>query len=172
MIATKIIPSFHVIELSGQCVESFFLGDFGVEKIVAASSYYTTDIEAFQAVLDSVNDLSLAIDTPIIFETIELNPEFFPSVPELPGDGIEAHISDFALLEHFDEGNVPILYTKKFDPLGDHVQMRITSEPMGSFCNLKIKVACDPTVYLTHKMLQEVERAGTIDSTKKKPYIH
>ena len=168
MIADKVIPSFYILELEGDVVQAVVPGDFGIERIAVESFDFKADllaISALQQAMQTIFDV-VAEDPVKITEEAEFNPEFFPTLKyELPTE-VQAEleeaqaITDIMTENIVKKGQIPVLMTNAFDPLGDFIQSRwvVSGE------NFKItgRIAANPTKYMMYKGLEQVKRHETI----------
>jgi len=156
MIADKIMPALYVIDLEGKAANLDFLvgEDFGIQRITIGSLNFENDLQATAAGQRAVEFLldSPLVDESAAEETVSFNPEFFPSLPPIiPTEEdlrIEAAAEEEAE-EHIEEGQFPVIVTKRFDTLGDYVTSRL--EVVSADFKVKLRVAIDPNLYITEK---------------------
>lgn len=161
MIADKIFPSFYMIEVVGQAVESIIPGDFGIERIAFSTNSYQTDLTAIEALQEAVNYIidSPQINSDNIKEHISFNPEFYPSVG--PIELTQQQIDDYELSVEAAEieseklegtGQMAIPISRKFDALGDFISSRWIFE--SADFQIIAKTAMDPTKYIEEKTIE------------------
>jgi hypothetical protein len=168
MIADKVIPSFYLLELEGDAVQAVLSGDFGVERIAVGSFDFNSDLlatSALQQAMQTVADV-VAEDLDSVKEETAFNPEFFPTLKYELAIDVEAEIeeaqaiTDVMTEDMIEKGQVPILITNAFDPIGDFIQSRwiVSSD------NFKMtgRIAANPTKYMMHKGFEQVKRHETI----------
>lgn len=165
MIADKIIPAFYVVEIEGSSVNALFNGDFGIEKVVAASASFKTDIAAINAAMICVDSISEMSDGEFI-KSIEFNPEFFPTLSPIKSDDEEDILADQAVADaitqqSMESGKIPVVATFRFDPLGDYVESRYSAKSKSA--TVMAKIAVDPNIYINHKAAEQVMRSELID---------
>ncbi len=159
MLGDKIIPSLYFIELEGAAANlEFILGkDFGIERITIGSYDFQNDMRAMAAAEQALafffqNEL---LDLSTATETVDLNPEFFPTAEKIEEEDEEVILED--------DGSFKLTnaITKKFDEkLGDFVQLRQTYE--GSNFKMVLRVVANPEYYATLKSLNSVVRAAEL----------
>lgn len=156
MIADKIMPALYVIDLEGKAANLDFLvgEDFGIQRITLGSLNFENDLQATAAGQRAIEFLldSPQLDVDEAEETVSFNPEFFPSLPAIiPTEEdlkTEAAAEEEAE-EYVEDGQFPVIVTKRFDSLGDYVTSRL--EVVGEDFKVKLRVAIDPNLYITEK---------------------
>lgn len=163
MIADKILPSFYVVEVEGKAVETIIAGDFAIEKISVGSKDFSNDMDALAA-LSRVMSFVVAnpnLDTSGATETVDYNPEFFPTMKfseeiEQQKAAIEDATDDVTANLGVHQIAVPM--TRLFDPLGDFVESRWVIEAPDFKVNGR--VAVNPDKYMALKAEELTERHG------------
>lgn len=125
MIADKIIPSFYIIEITGDAVKSVIPQDYGIQKISIGSFDFQSDMHASEKIDKAVNHILQGIAKKEKVETlIEVNPEFLPSAKQLPMNEEAQEIAEEMSSTLIHENKVAIPITRSFDVLGDFVVAR------------------------------------------------
>lgn len=168
MISSKLIPSFYMLEISGDAIESIFPGDYGIDKVLIESSDFESDMETKVALDNAIDFLSSAphINMYNIEDVTKFNPDFYPSVPrETPSD--EQMTSYNQLLEEAEiqsmNGKESLVVTKFFDVYGDFIQCR--REVKSQDFQIVGRTASDPDIYL--KEIRE-QHLSKLDNPNKK----
>lgn len=173
MIADQILPSFYVLELSGDAVHTLLRGDFNVRKVVITSSDFQTDIHATAALQTSIKFLANGEVLPLdgLKEEVEFNPEFYPSTKqkelteEQQAALVELKETTEELNADLPPGQLAVAIPRVFDIIGDFVAQRWkytspTFEIVG-------RVAVHPDAYVQQKTfahLAQQEPLPTPDS--------
>lgn len=166
MIADKIIPSFYLLEISGDAVNVLVSGDYGIDKIAIGSFDFATDMQATYALQQAMQSVVDVMATEYDQETF-LNPEFFPTVASNRSEAEESEleeaqaISDVMTRDLVEKGQVPVIVTNTFDKLGDFIQSRWVIE--GDNFSVIGRIAANPTKYMMHKGVEQVLRHEAID---------
>jgi len=179
MIADKVIPSFYIVEIEGDAIESIFPGDFGIQKIVFGSHDFDTDLSATSALRDTLEFITSAphLDLTEVTEKIDFNPEFFPTLEKIAlteeqliqQQSAEEMLDDMS--EQFDNANqTAIVMSRVFDEIGDYVESRwqIHSPDF----NVVGKVAVNPDSYIAEKAKEKFMQTKTLLPNLKPTVIH
>jgi hypothetical protein len=166
MIANKILPSFYLIEAEGKAIDSIIAGDFGISKIILGSTDFFSDLEATEAMQQSVDFITanMSVDWDKVTEKIDFNSEFFPSMMptelteeqtmELLTHELEAHERDTEMSK---VNQMSITMTKLFDPMGDYVESRWAIE--SPEFKLLAKIGVNPDRYMQQKIIDKLSAA-------------
>lgn len=153
-IADKLIPSFYIIDVTGQAVQSILPGEFGIEKIAIASRDFSNDMDAQAALSNAMAFITLnpVLDKTYAEESVNYNPEFFPSLLPLnvenPREVLTQEMQEMVL----PNGAVAIPITNAFDILGDFIESRwLIKSPT---FKIEGRVAVSPDKYITHKAFE------------------
>lgn len=176
MITNSLIPSFYTIDVEGDAIGSFFLGDFGIEKITFLSNYFDNDLAATSSLQKSLENIKTLpkIASEKLVEKVDFNPEFFPTLEAIqltPEQILAAEELEEQLSEHIDPGRVAVAMTFFFDPAGDYVQSRwkINSKEL----SILGKVCYHPQEYLQKKANIKAETLNSINPTEiATPKVH
>lgn len=168
MIADKIIPSFYMIEAEGKAADAIVSGPFGIKKIIIGSKDFTNDLDATEAMRACVDFMTHTInpDWDTITETIDFNPEFFPSLkPEVPSTEqkqllLDVEIAEMEASANLQDGQVAVSMTKMFDPVGDYIQSRWLLAHDDFTINAKVGV--NPDKYMQNKVADRMETMSHI----------
>jgi hypothetical protein len=168
MIANKILPALYILDLEGEAASlEFLLGqNFGVKRVTIGSYDFTNDMEAASAGQEAVDFMleNNKLDHDDYTESVDYNPEFFPSIPTI--EPTEEQLTQEAIAEEYAESLVkednqfPVVVTRRFDPLGDYVAVRMQLEAANY--KIKMRIAINPNVYMDEKgkmMEEEATRA-------------
>jgi hypothetical protein len=175
MIADKILPSFYVIEVEGKAVETIIAGNFAIEKISVGSRDFSNDMDALAALSHAMAFViaNPDLDTSKATETVDYNPEFFPTMKFSE----EAERTKAAIEEATDEvtanlgvHQVAVPLTRVFDPLGDFVESRWVIEAPDFKVNGR--VAVNPDRYMALKAEEMSEHHGPPKLKSQRPAIH
>lgn len=155
MITDAIIPALYLVELEGEAANlEFLLGkNFGIKKIIIGSLDYQSDLSATIAGQRCVEYFldNPKLDADNAEEEVFYNNDFFPSVKK--SEPTEEQIQqEEELIEKFseeNEGQIPILVTKHFDPLGDYVTTRL--KVSSTNFSAMLKIAVNPEIYIDKK---------------------
>jgi hypothetical protein len=161
MIADKILPAFYLLEVEGDAVNSIVAGNFGIERIALGSKDFPSDLDAHTALDKAIKFiLTGPIDASDVSETIEYNPEFFPSSTFTLSEEQKQEAADAEeYADQMDESlaamnQVAVVITRMFDPVGDFVSIRKTIESP----TLKVqgKIAANPQHYVRAKSIDKM----------------
>lgn len=165
MISTKLLPAFYIVELEGEAANlEFLLGkDFGIEHVRIGSLDFNTDLEATQAGQDVVEYFAenTSLDLTTLDEQVDFNPEFFPTLKPLELTAEQKMlelITQEQAEESAEENQIAVILTRHFDPLGDFVAIRHSTE--GGNFKIGLKVAIHPEVYLNQKGASKEAEVG------------
>jgi hypothetical protein len=178
MIADKILPSFYMIEAEGKAADAIVSGPFGIQKIIVGSKDFKNDLDATEAMRECVDFMTRTInpDWNTITETIDFNPEFFPSLkPEKLSDEqkkmiMEIEIAEIEAGENLKEGQVAVSMTRLFDPVGDYIQSRWLLKHDEFMINAKVGV--NPDKYMQDKVADRMETMSHITSPRQEGVIY
>ena len=176
MIASKILPSFYTIKIEGEAVQALIPGDFGINRIAIGSKDFETDLMATDALHQSMQFLSSApvIDISELEETVDFNPEFFPSLT--PMELTQEQKDEIKRAEDAaDEmpeipGQQAVVLTRMFDPLGDFIESRWTLKSPKMV--IEGKVGVNPDIYMTQKGQEIFNKKNSITMPTTQVSLH
>lgn len=164
MIASKLIRSFYIIEAEGAVTSAVISGDFGIDKIILGSLDFDSDLNATAAMQAGINFIlnNIQTDWDKTEESIDFNPEFFPSIEGDFHKRQNAQRDEFAMTmeEGMPDNQIAIPMTRVFDPMGDYVSSRwALSAPDFKICG---KVGVNSDEYIKVKTEETLERRSHV----------
>jgi len=157
MIANKILPALYIIDLEGEAASlEFLLGqNFGIQRVTLGSFDFTNDMEAAAAGQEAIDFIleNHKLVHEDYAESVDYNPDFFPSIPAITPT--EEHLTQEALAEEYAESLVkqdsqfPVIVTRRFDPLGDYVSIRMSIGAINY--KMQMRIAINPDIYMQEK---------------------
>lgn len=164
-VADKLLPSFYVIEIEGQALQSVISGEYGIEKISVGSRDFENDMFALAALSNAMAYIIMNpdVDRSQATENIDYNPEFFPLMKaaelsdEKKAKQLEQEQEAADMTQAIQQTSVAI--TREFDPIGDFVESRWQIEAP----SFKVigRVAINPDRYLRQKAMDLPDRSPT-----------
>lgn len=178
MIADKIIPSFYIVDIEGNAIESILPGDFGIKKISIGSNDFDTDLSATAALRDVLEFITSGshLDLSNVTEKIDFNPEFFPTLEKLKLT--EEQETYMAITEEMldaaasktNNHQQTIIMPRIFDDMGDFVESRWTiNSPEFRIIG---KIAVSPQTYIEEKAKQQFMQSSPSFLSEKSTIIH
>lgn len=171
MIATKIIPCFCFITISGKELSSLTgIRSDAIQTFISVSDQFDNDIAAFN---NAMSIIDMAFGKRDYSLTKEFNPQFYPSIEidaQLLSDEDEIMLEEInQQLSHENKMIIPI--SKNFDILGDHVQSKILAH--NNDMSVDIKIIASPSHYIQEKseeQIQKIANKNVLQDQKKLTY--
>ena len=159
------IDHYYTIDLTGNAIIPVLDKSWNIDSIRVYSTMFDNDLvamEEMQHSIDGMLDLLHVQSWTDIIETIDYNPDFFPSLKngkdltEVIRQKEEAEFRENEMSESLEEeGKIALMVTTAFDSDGDNVNSRWCLESP----TFKIvgKVVTDINDYLEQKALKKIE---------------
>ena len=152
MIANKLLQSYYMIGLTGDAakLEFIFGKDFRIMGVEINSLDFRSDVDAAHEGRQALEFFLNGAE--VKSSDFQLNPEFFPHVPEIQLTELQRRTNEDALVAAQDmatETQIPLVLTRNFDDLGDFVSSRL--DVSGDNFTASMKVVMDPEQYLSEK---------------------
>lgn len=175
MIADKIIPSFYIIEITGDAVKSVIPQDYGIQKISIGSFDFQSDMHASEKIDSAIDCILQGIDDAQKVETlVEVNPDFLPHAPQPSANDEAQEIADEMSSKLIHENKVAVPITRFFDVLGDFVVAR--KRLKADNFNIEARIIANIDEYVKLKSLEQFQKFNSSPSreldTETKIQIH
>jgi len=180
MIADKIIPSFYIIEITGDAIKTVIPQDYGIHKISLGSHDFRSDLHANEKVDKAINFLVENTGGLEKYKTlVDINPEFLPSQTEIVKDSDSdeddmSEMVDKLSSQLINENKVAIAITKSFDVLGDFVVSRKLLSSESS--KIEARVIANVDEYVKIKSFDQYQKTLSLSQSpiinKSKVEIH